>query len=118
MDIKNTAITAKVVIESLICLLENENIDVSSIKFKVAEEAQGIESPQMEFQKLIDLALTGLDEVKNSNAVPEGFVLVPKECSDDMAEIIAITARVCGGIAGDVYDAVVKQAMVEVRGMK
>lgn len=53
-----------------------------------------------------------------SSAAPEGFVLVPKECSDEMAEVIAATARVCGGIAGDVYDAVVKQAMVEVVGME
>ncbi|WP_139851309.1 hypothetical protein [Acinetobacter pullicarnis] len=50
-----------------------------------------------------------------ASAVPEGFVLVPKECSDEMAEIIAITAKVCGGIAGDVYDAVVKQAVIEAR---
>ena len=50
-----------------------------------------------------------------SNAVPEGFVLVPKECSDNMAEIIAITAKVCGGIAGDIYDAVVKQTAIEAR---
>ena len=43
----------------------------------------------------------------------EGFVLMPKDCSDDMAEIIATTANVCGGIAGDVYDAILKQAMIE-----
>ena len=59
------------------------------------------------------------DELRaKSNAVPEGFVLVPKECSDNMAEIIAITAKVCGGIAGDVYDAVIKQAMIEALGVK
>ena len=50
-----------------------------------------------------------------SSAAPEGFVLVPKECSDNMAEIIARTARVCGGIAGDIYDAVVKQTAIEAR---
>ena len=43
----------------------------------------------------------------------EGFVLIPKDCSDDMAEIIATTANVCGGIAGDVYDAILKQAMIK-----
>lgn len=48
-----------------------------------------------------------------ASAVPEGFVLVPKECSDEMAEIIATTTNVCGGIAGDVYDAILKQAMIE-----
>ena len=77
MDIKNVAITAKVVIESLISLLENENVDVSSIKFKVGSASEGYESPDMEFGKLIDLALKGLEEAKTQ--VPEGFVLVPKE---------------------------------------
>lgn len=50
-----------------------------------------------------------------AQAVPEGFVLVPRECSDEMAEVIAHTANVCGGIAGDVYDAVIKQALAEVK---
>ena len=76
MDIKNVAITAKVVIESLISLLENENVDVSSIKFKVGSASEGYESPDMEFGKLIDLALKGLEEAKTQ--VPEGFVLVPE----------------------------------------
>lgn len=59
--------------------------------------------------------------MRNFNDVLNGlgdFVLVPKECSDNMAEIIAITAKVCGGIAGDVYDAVIKQAMIEVLEVK
>jgi len=51
----------------------------------------------------------------NAKAVPEGFVLVPEECSDDMACKIAAIARVCGGIAGDIYEAVVNQAMIEAR---
>lgn len=41
------------------------------------------------------------------------FILIPKECSNEMAEVIAVTANVCGGIAGDIYDAVVKQAVAE-----
>ena len=64
MDIQSTAITAKVVIESLISLLENENVDISSIKFKVGSASEGYESPDMEFGKLIDLALKGLEEAK------------------------------------------------------
>jgi len=41
--------------------------------------------------------------------------MVPEECSDDMACKIAAIARVCGGIAGDIYEAVVNQAMIEAR---
>ena len=84
MDIKNVAITAKVVIESLISLLENENVDVSSIKFKVGSASEGYESPDMEFGKLIDLALKGLEEAKTQ--VPEGFVLVPKDQFESLNE--------------------------------
>ena len=84
MDIKNVAITAKVVIESLISLLENENVDVSSIKFKVGSASEGYESPDMEFGKLIDLALKGLEESKTQ--VPEGFVLVPKDQFESLNE--------------------------------
>ena len=77
MDIKNTAIGAKVVIESLICLLENEGVDISSIKFKVGSDSEGYESPKIEFQKLINITLNELDELKTQ--VPEGFVLVNAE---------------------------------------
>lgn len=48
-----------------------------------------------------------------TQAMPKGFVLVNKECSDEMAEVIATTANVCGGIANDIYDAVIGQAVVE-----
>ncbi|MFW2147007.1 hypothetical protein ACK2M2_02580 [Acinetobacter sp. TY1] len=78
MDIKNIAISTKIVIESLVCLLENENVDLSSIKFKVGSASEGYESPDMEFGKLIDIALDGLEELKeNPTKAPEGFVLVP-----------------------------------------
>ena len=78
MDIKNTVISAKVVIESLICLLENENVDLASIKFKVGSASEGYESPNMEFEKLIELTLSGLEEAK-AQTVPEWISLNAKE---------------------------------------
>ncbi len=48
-----------------------------------------------------------------TQTVPEGFVLVPKECSDEMAEVIALKARVCCDGADDIYNAVIKQALIE-----
>lgn len=77
MDIKNTAITATMVIQSLVKLLENEDVDISSVKFKVGSEGNSYESPEFELEKLIDLAVNGMDEIKQTNGVPEGFVLVP-----------------------------------------
>lgn len=79
MDIKNTAITATLVIQSLVKLLENEDVDISSVKFKVGSESNGYESPEFELEKLIDLAIDGLDGIKQTNGVPEGFVLVSKD---------------------------------------
>lgn len=78
MDIKNSAITAKMVIHSLFALLENENVDISSVKFKVGSDGNGYESPEFELEKLVSLAIDGLVEIEDAGAVPEGFVLVKK----------------------------------------
>ncbi|WP_213069980.1 hypothetical protein [Acinetobacter sp. SWAC57] len=78
MDIKNSAITAKMVIHSLLALLENENVDISSVRFKVGSDGNGYESPKFELEKLVSLAIDGLVEIEEGNAVPEGFILVPK----------------------------------------
>lgn len=82
MDIKNTAITATMVIQSLVKLLENEDVDISSVKFKVGSESDGYESPEFELEKLIDLAYEGLEKIKEQ-ATPEGFVLVPRVITDE-----------------------------------
>ena len=37
--------------------------------------------------------------------VPDGYVLVPKEMTDEIGEAIAMQANCCGGIALDIYDA-------------
>jgi hypothetical protein len=87
MDIKNSAITAKMVIHSLLALLENENVDISSVKFKVGSDGNGYESPEFELEKLVSLAIDGLVEIEEANAVPEGFVLVPEVISDEWMEV-------------------------------
>ena len=79
MDIKNSAITAKMLIHSLLALLENENVDISSVKFKVGSDGNGYESPEFELEKLVSLAIDGLVEIEDAGAVPEGFVWMPKE---------------------------------------
>lgn len=71
MDIKSTAITAQMVIQSLVVLLENEDVDISTVKFKVGSNGNGYESPEFELERLIDLAIGGLGEIKESQAVPD-----------------------------------------------
>ena len=86
MDIKNSAITAKMVIHSLLALLENENVDISSVKFKVGSDGNGYESPEFELEKLVSLAIDGLVEIEDAGAVPEGFVWMPKEPTQEMLD--------------------------------
>lgn len=43
-------------------------------------------------------------------AVPDGYVLVPKEMTDAIGEAIAMQANCCGGIALDIYDAMLAAA--------
>ena len=93
-------------------------MDIQKIKelalasgFSLKEQASG----NMDLHSYVYEFAQAVAAEAKASAVPDGFVLVPKECSDEMAEIIAITAKVCGGIAGDIYDAVVKQAVIEAR---
>ncbi|EPY5152383.1 hypothetical protein ACXDS0_003796 [Klebsiella variicola] len=46
-------------------------------------------------------------------AVPDGYVLVPKEMTDEIGEAISMRARCCGGIALDIYDGMLAAAMLE-----
>lgn len=83
MDIKNTIISAEVVIESLITLLKNEDVDISSIQFSIGNKEKGTESEDMSFESLIYLTLSWLNEAK-AHAVREGFVLVPIEPTEEI----------------------------------
>lgn len=42
--------------------------------------------------------------------VPDGYALVPVEMTDEIGEVIAREARCCGGIALDIYDAILLAA--------
>lgn len=48
--------------------------------------------------------------------VPDGYVMVPKEMTDEIGEAIAMQANCCGGIALDIYDAMLAAAPQEVKG--
>ena len=65
VDLKNSAITAIVLIESLVHLLKNENVDISTVKITIGNKKDGIESPEIQLQQLIDISLKELLEIKN-----------------------------------------------------
>ncbi|HHS9692470.1 TPA: DUF551 domain-containing protein [Klebsiella michiganensis] len=47
----------------------------------------------------------------NSPVITEGYVMVPKEMTDEIGEDIAMQANCCGGIALDIYDAMLAAAL-------
>lgn len=49
-------------------------------------------------------------ELGNSPVIPDGYVMVPKEMTDEIGEAIAMQANCCGGIALDIYDAMLAAA--------
>ncbi|HED2781064.1 TPA: hypothetical protein R4Z40_000367 [Klebsiella variicola subsp. variicola] len=46
---------------------------------------------------------------------PPGYVMVPKEMTDEIGEAISMRARCCGGIALDIYDAMLAAAQQGVK---
>ena len=79
MDIKSVATTAKMVIESLVVLLDGEGVDIESIKMDINGGNQ-----KLDFKKLIDLAVSELKLIQDAGAqMPEGFVLVEKKNTED-----------------------------------
>lgn len=51
----------------------------------------------------------------SSPLIPEGYVMVPKEMTDEIGEAIAMQANCCGGIALDIYDAMLAAAPQELK---
>ncbi|HBY2252271.1 TPA: hypothetical protein MIS02_00620 [Klebsiella pneumoniae] len=54
-------------------------------------------------------------EAGNSPVTTDGYVMVPKEMTDEIGEAIAMQANCCGGIALDIYDAMLAAAPQEVK---
>ena len=80
MDIKSVATTAKMVIESLVVLLDGEGVDIESIKMDINGGNQ-----KLDFKKLIDLVVSELKLIRDGgNQVPEGF--------DDIQSWIAVNS--------------------------
>ncbi len=50
------------------------------------------------------------NKLGNSPVIPDGYVMVPKEMTDEIGEAIAMQANCCGGIELDIYDAMIAAA--------
>ena len=109
MDIKSVATTAKIVIESLVVLLDGEGVDVESIKMNIGGGNQ-----ELDFKKLIDLALSELKLIQDSGAqAPEGFVLVPMVPSERMVDAVRKCYEGEAYLPYSLYSEFINQAMIE-----
>ncbi|ENZ8654805.1 DUF551 domain-containing protein [Klebsiella aerogenes] len=86
--------------------------EVSEQLFK--DNCHGIHSHVIEYilklgEELEDLRAEQ-DEEQPAPVVPDGYVMVPKEMTDEIGEAIAMQANCCGGIALDIYDAMLAAA--------
>lgn len=63
MDLKFTAMTAQVTIESLVHLLKNSDINFDSIKVVVGNAKGGFLSPEIPLEKLVNIALGEANEI-------------------------------------------------------
>lgn len=63
MELKFTAMTAQVTIESLVHLLKNSDINFDSIKVVVGNTKGGYQSPEIPLEKLVNIALGDMHEI-------------------------------------------------------
>lgn len=90
-------------------LFENPEIDISNAKYIYDYSHKNALVAQLKESHFV---------VWQASAQREGFVLVNKDMTDEMAEVVAVQAKVCGGGALDIYDSIVKQAMIEAGAVK
>ena len=110
--------------------LTNEDTKFQATKFKPVADLYGITSPtgsetsftfdageassfakgSWAVQEYVELERYQQAVAGNSPATPDGWVMVPKEMTDAIGEAIAMQANCCGGIALDIYDAMLAAA--------
>ncbi|HCI6633471.1 TPA: DUF551 domain-containing protein [Klebsiella quasipneumoniae subsp. similipneumoniae] len=84
-----------------------EAVDAIGAGFKV-EEFISLENHRAAM--LQDEPVTTANKLGNPPVIPDGYVMVPKEMTDEIGEAIAMQANCCGGIALDIYDALLAAA--------
>ncbi|HBI1351830.1 TPA: hypothetical protein JI406_RS04420 [Acinetobacter baumannii] len=63
MELKFTAMTAQVTIESLVHLLKNSDINFGSTKVVVANTQGGYQSPEIPLEDLVNITLSDMHEI-------------------------------------------------------
>lgn len=78
--------------------------------FGTVTEISELDTAKNGYILLVQDAKPNFKRAGNSPVTPDGWVLVPKEMTDAIGEAIAMHANCCGGIALDIYDAMLAAA--------
>lgn len=96
------------------CLGDAEEALIEVVNRRAAMLRAGNHSGDInEMAHVVTLASEGDIQAVNSPVIPDGYVMVPKEMTDEIGEAISMRARCCGGIALDIYDAMLAAAPQE-----
>lgn len=78
--------------------------------FGTVTEISELDTARNGYILLIQDAKPNFKQAGISPVAPDGWVMVPKEMTDAIGEAIAMHANCCGGIALDIYDAMLAAA--------
>lgn len=108
MDIQNITNVSTVVINSLLMLLKDNHIDVNSVVMQLSNNKDEAISPEVNLGELTQQTLDELQKAKAQKvAVPDGFVLVPKEPTEKQKRT-AMFVIASDGNAIDAYKAMIE----------
>ncbi|WP_418343320.1 DUF551 domain-containing protein [Raoultella ornithinolytica] len=86
--------------------------DLYKLANHIASSKSGLPDEWLDWAEELetDIRRAAVLQAGNSPVIPDGYVMVPKEMTDEIGEAIAMQANCCGGIALDIYDAMLAAA--------
>ncbi|EPY6763350.1 DUF551 domain-containing protein [Klebsiella pneumoniae] len=84
--------------------------ELAKVIYHFRDWNEGFPVERFKADYVISWMLANYPPAQPAPLVPDGYVMVPKEMTDEIGEAIAMQANCCGGIALDIYDAMLAAA--------
>lgn len=84
--------------------------ELAKVIYHFRDWNEGFPVERFKADYVISWMLANYPPAQPAPVVPDGYVMVPKEMTDEIGEAIAMQANCCGGIALDIYDAMIAAA--------
>lgn len=84
--------------------------ELAKVIYHFRDWNEGFPVERFKADYVISWMLANYPPAQPAPLVPDGYVMVPKEMTDEIGEAIAMQANCCGGIALDIYDAMIAAA--------